>query len=101
QIRSKPCAIELADDLGAAELFLVCVDLVAPGQPEHAERQLRFTHPQAIAHDLAEEAVKRILTRDVSDIFPVHRSLPSRRPAERQHRAARRTVPVCAASPVT
>src|SRR5215471_354967 len=80
RVRSEPCAIELADDLGAAELFLVRVDLVAPAQPEHAERQLRFAYLQAIAHDVAEEPVERVLTRDVSHIFPVHRSLPHARP---------------------
>src|SRR5215469_14937204 len=72
QIRAEPCAVELADDLGAAELFLVPVDLVAPRQPEYPECQLPFAYFQAITHDLAEEAVERVLTRDVSDILPVH-----------------------------
>src|SRR5450755_263077 len=45
-----------------------------------------------MAHDPAEEAVQRVLTRDVSSIFPVHRSLPSCRAAERRHRAARHIV---------
>src|SRR5262249_48603166 len=93
QIRAEPCAVELADDLGAAELFLVPVDFIAPRQPEYAERQLRFAYPQAITHDPAKEAVERVLTRDVSDIFSVHRSLPLSPGRKRRRRAARRTIP--------
>src|ERR1019366_164613 len=95
QVPSEPGAIELADDLGAAELLLVCVDLVAPAQPEHAERQPWFAHLQAIAHDLAEEAVERVLTRDVSHIFPVHRAFPPRWAATDASSSAF-TVPPCA-----
>src|SRR5262249_20119084 len=69
---------ELADDLGAAELFLVSVDLVAARQPEDAERGLRFAYPQAITDDPAEEVMERIMARYVADVFPLHRSLPSR-----------------------
>ena len=76
QIR-EPRAVELADDLGSAELFLVRVDLVAAGQPEDAERRLRFAYPQAIMDDRAEEAMERVLARHVPDVFPLHRSLPS------------------------
>ena len=42
--------------------------------------------------------MERVVTRDVPDIFAVHRSLPSRRAAQRWHRAARRLCPVRAAS---
>src|SRR5262249_27622540 len=98
QIRAEPCAVELADGLGAAELFLIRVDLVAPRQPEHAERQLWFAYPQVIAHDRAEEAVERVLTRDVSDIFPVHWSLPCRR-AQRDGVEQRGVPSPCARRP--
>src|SRR4029453_7701519 len=75
-------AIEFADDLGPAELLLVGVDLVAAGQPKDAERRLPLAHPHAIADDPGEEVVKRILTRDISDIVSVHQE-PSPAPAPR------------------
>src|SRR5262249_43401075 len=92
QIGREPGAVELADDVGTAELFLVPVDLVAPRQPERAERQPRFAHLEAIAHDRAEEAVQRILTRHVSDILPVHHSLLPR-PAAKSGHVKQRAVP--------
>src|SRR5215211_4656907 len=65
-------AIEFADDLGPAELLLVGVDLVAAGQPEDAEGRLSLVNPHAIANDPGEEVVKRVMTRDISDIASVH-----------------------------
>src|SRR5262249_4354859 len=75
---SEPRAVELADDLGAAGLFLVRVDLVAAGQPKDAERRLLLAYPQAITDDPTEEAMERVVARHVSDVFPLHRSLPPR-----------------------
>src|SRR6202034_4470819 len=101
QIRREPRAVELADDLGAAELFLVRVDLVTPRQPEHPVGQLRLAYLPAITHDLAEEAVERVPARDVSDIFPVHFRAFPRPAAERRLHQARRTEPRVRGVPVT
>src|ERR1017187_4565044 len=72
-VRRKSRSVELADDLDAAELLLVGVDNVAAGQPESAERRPRLAHVHEIADDLAEEVVQWIMTRNVTDILPVHR----------------------------
>src|SRR6516225_7979021 len=72
QICPEPRAVELAYDLGAGELLFVGVDLVAAGQPEDAERGPPFAHPHAVADDLAQVAVERVVTREVSDVFSVH-----------------------------
>src|SRR5712691_353905 len=72
-VRPESRPVKLADDLGAAELLLIGVDLVAAGQPEGTIRRLRLAHPHEIADDPAEEAVQRVITRDVTDISPVHR----------------------------
>jgi len=72
-IRREPRSVELAEDLCPAELLLIGVDHVAAGQPEGAKRQPRLAHIHEIADDLAEEVVQWIMTRNVTDILPVHR----------------------------
>src|SRR6266545_7730945 len=80
---SESGAVELADDLGAAGLLLVPVDLVAAGQPEGTVGRLRLAHPNAVADDPGEEVVQRVVTRDVADIFSVHREPLPLRPRPR------------------
>jgi hypothetical protein len=66
--------IELANDLGAAGLLLVGVDLVTAGKPEGAEGRSRFTDSERVPDDHAEKVVQWVLTRDVTDICSIHRN---------------------------
>ena len=92
-VPAESLAVELADDLGAAGLLLVPVDLVAAAQPEGAERGPRFAHPHAIADDLAQEAVERVVTREVSDVFSLHRATFPLPVPERRRTTGRRAPP--------